>query len=181
MSVCFSFTFSVLTELTVFFRCFRLPQFATRATVLSLECLKHHKMYGDAAHQLIRMTSEDSDLRSALLLEQAALCFVHSKMVRKYAFHMVLAGHRYSKASQRKHSLKCYKQAHQVYEDTRWDLAYDHIHYTIGKQANNLQLYDESVKSFAKLLKGESKQSATQQALFLKEYLMILGVSKYLD
>lgn len=158
-----------------------MPQFATRATVLSLECLKHHNMFGEAAHQLIRMTSEDSDLRSALLLEQAAFCFLHSKMIRKYAFHMVLAGHRYSKASQRKHSLKCYKQAYQIYEDTKWDLACDHIHYTIGKQANNLQLFEEAVESFSKLLKGESKQSATQQAMFLKEYLVILGVSIFCD
>lgn len=154
-----------------------MPQFATRATVLSLECLKHHNMYGDAAHQLIRMTSEESDLRSALLLEQAAYCFLHSKMIRKFAFHMVLAGHRFSKASQKRHSLKCYQQAFQVYEGTTWDLACDHIHFTIGKQANSLQLFEEAVDSFSRLLKGESKQSAGQQALFLREYLMILGVS----
>lgn len=46
--------------------------------------------------------SQDSDLRSALLLEQAAHCFINMKspMVRKYAFHMILAGHRFSKAGQ---------------------------------------------------------------------------------
>lgn len=45
---------------------------------------------------------QDSDLRSALLLEQAAHCFINMKspMVRKYAFHMILAGHRFSKAGQ---------------------------------------------------------------------------------
>lgn len=45
---------------------------------------------------------QDSDLRSALLLEQAAHCFIHMRtpMVRKFAFHMILAGHRYSKAGQ---------------------------------------------------------------------------------
>jgi len=63
------------------------------------------------------MTSEDSDLRSALLLEQAAYCFIGPKMMRKYAFHAVLAGHRFSKAGQKKHSLRCYQQAYQV--DTR--------------------------------------------------------------
>ncbi|CAG9855344.1 unnamed protein product [Phyllotreta striolata] len=153
----------------------KMPQFATRATILSSECLKHQNMFGEAAHQLIRMTSEESDLRSALLLEQASYCFLKSKMVRKYAFHMVLAGHRYSKAAQRKYSLKCYKQAYQVYENTGWDLASDHIHYTIGRQAHNLQQFNEAVDSFAKLLLGESKQTAQQQATFLKEYLTILG------
>ncbi len=45
---------------------------------------------------------QDSDLRSALLLEQAAHCFINMKqpMVRKYSFHMILAGHRFSKAAQ---------------------------------------------------------------------------------
>lgn len=45
---------------------------------------------------------QDSDLRSALLLEQAAHCFINMKgpMVRKFAFHMILAGHRFSKAGQ---------------------------------------------------------------------------------
>lgn len=92
----------------------KMPQFATRATLLSAECLKGRGLYGEAAKQLIRMTSEDSDLRSALLLEQAAYCFIGSRMMRKYAFHAVLAGHRFSKAGQKKHSLRCYQQAYQV-------------------------------------------------------------------
>lgn len=162
-------------SITTYLNTCKMTQFATRATILSSVCLKSQNMFGEAAHQLIRMTSEESDLRSALLLEQASYCFLQSKMVRKYAFHMVLAGHRYSKAAQRKHSLKCYKQAYQVYENTGWDLASDHIHYTIGRQANNLQHFDEAVESFAKLLKGESRQTAQQQATFLKEYLTILG------
>lgn len=95
----------------------KMPQFATRATLLSTLFLKDRQMYGEAAKQLIRMTSEDSDLRSALLLEQASYCFLYStkpSMFRKYAFHMVLAGHRFSKAGQKKHALRCYKQAFQV-------------------------------------------------------------------
>jgi trafficking protein particle complex subunit 8 len=93
-----------------------MPQYAVRATLLSVQCLGGKTLPGEAAKQLIRMTSEECDLRSALLLEQAALCFLSSKpqLPRKYAFHMVLAGHRYSKAQQRKHSLRCYRQAYQV-------------------------------------------------------------------
>ena len=50
----------------------------------------------------LRCHPQDSDLRSALLLEQAAHCFINMKqpMVRKYSFHMILAGHRFSKAAQ---------------------------------------------------------------------------------
>lgn len=156
-----------------------MPQFATRATLLSSECLKSQQSYGEAAHQLIRMTSEESDLRSAILLEQAAYCFLFNKpsMIRKYAFHMVLSGHRFSKASQRKHSLKCYKQAFQIYQEKGWNLAEDHIHYTIGRQANNLNHLQEAVESYSQLLLGNSKQCADQQAVFLKEYLSTFSVS----
>ncbi|KAK2584966.1 hypothetical protein KPH14_002554 [Odynerus spinipes] len=149
----------------------KMPQFATRATLLSAECLKGRGLYGEAAKQLIRMTSEDSDLRSALLLEQAAYCFIGPKMMRKYAFHAVLAGHRFSKAGQRKHSLRCYQQAYQVYRNRGWSLAEDHIHFTIGRQAASLKQVTESVRAFEKLLNANSKQPAPQQAAFLREFL----------
>lgn len=149
----------------------KMPQFATRATLLSAECLKGRGLYGEAAKQLIRMTSEDSDLRSALLLEQAAYCFIGPKMMRKYAFHAVLAGHRFSKAGQRRHSLRCYQQAYQVYRNRGWSVAEDHIHFTIGRQAASLKQVKESVKAFEKLLNANSKQPALQQAAFLREFL----------
>lgn len=152
----------------------RLAQFATRATLLSTECMKSRGLYGESAHHFIRMTSEESDLRSALLLEQACYCFLQCTkpmMFRKYAFHMVLAGHRFSKAAQKKHALRCYKQAAQVYIGKGWNLAEDHVNFTIGKQANNLHLLNEAVAAFALMLSGKSKQSPQQQEIFLKEYL----------
>lgn len=152
----------------------RLPQFATRATLLSSECLRTGRLYGEAAKQLIRMTSEDSDLRSALLLEQAAYCFLQSQpkpLYRKYAFHIVLAGHRYTKSGQRRHAFRCYKQAYQVFADRGWSLAEDHIQYTIGKQAVTLKQLHEASQALAHLLRPSSLQSCAQQAAFLREYI----------
>lgn len=152
----------------------RMPQFATRATLFSTECLKGRGMYGEAAKQLIRMTSEESDLRSALLLEQAAYCFLASArppMPRKYAFHLVLAGHRFSKANQKRHSLRCYRQAYQVYEGKNWSLAEDHIHHTIGRMASGLKQGQEAAEAFARLLPRGSRQAPAQQSTFLKEFL----------
>ncbi|KAL1402335.1 hypothetical protein pipiens_006143 [Culex pipiens pipiens] len=151
----------------------KMPQFATRATLLSIECLKSAKLYQEAAKQLIRMTSEDSDLRSALLLEQAAYCYLLATppQYRKYAFHSVLAGHRFSKSGQRKHSFRTYKQAYQIFENRGWSLAEDHIQYTIGRQAINLKKLDEASNCLAHLLRPSSLQSATQQAFFLKDFL----------
>ncbi|KAI5711168.1 hypothetical protein M8J75_014759 [Diaphorina citri] len=153
----------------------KMPQFATRATLLSFEFLKDIGSYSEAARQLVRMTSEDSDLRSGLLLEQAAYCYLYASrsMARKYAFHLVLAGHRYSKAKQRRHSLRCYRQAYQIYENSGWSAATDHIHLTIGKHTASLQQLEESVHSMAKLL-GPSKQPPVQQEMFLRDYILTL-------
>lgn len=155
----------------------KLPQLATRAALLSTECLRHLGQHSSVAAQLIRLTSEDSDLRSALLLEQAAYCFLQAgtaPSVRKYAFHVVLAGHRYSKAGHRKHSLRAYQEALQVYQGRNWSLAEDHIHFTIGRQSTYLKLVQGAHEAFHCLLAKHSEQSPTQQLLFLREYLLVL-------
>ncbi|XP_071958347.1 trafficking protein particle complex subunit 8-like isoform X2 [Antedon mediterranea] len=151
------------------------PSFATRAILLSTETLKARGMYGEAAMEFIRMTGEDSDLRSALFLEQGAHCFINMKtpMARKYAFHMILAGHRYSKAGQRKHALRCYCQALQVYKGKGWILSEDHINFTIGRQSFNLKQLENASAAFKHLLTYDSRQPAVQQAAFLREYLFV--------
>ncbi|XP_059476343.1 trafficking protein particle complex subunit 8 [Neocloeon triangulifer] len=156
----------------------KLPQFATRAALLSSEILKSRGLMGEAAQQLIRLTSEDSDLRSALLLEQAAYCFLGThkvqKLGRKYGFHMVLAGHRFNKAGLRPHALRCYLQALQIFEGKHWGLAEDHILFTVGRQSAFLRKLPEARDSFAKLLCSGSQQASSQQSVFLREYLQTL-------
>lgn len=158
----------------------RMNQFATRATLLSVECLKARGLFGEAAKQLIRMSGEDSDLRSAVLLEQAAYCFLSNNrpiMHRKYAFHMVLAGHRYSKASHRNHSMRCYYQAYQIYSNKSWCAAEDHILYTIGKHASHLKLANNAFEALSRLVTRPSKQPSQQQEIYLKDYLLSIQQS----
>lgn len=149
---------------------------AERCALLSAEILKSQGKYSEAATLLIKMTSEDSDLRSALLLEQAAHCFINMRnpMVRKFAFHMILAGHRFSKAGQRRHALRCYSQAMQVYKDRGWSLAEDHINFTIGRQSFTLGQPEDALLAFRQILVNDSRQTATQQAAFLREYLYVV-------
>ncbi|XP_056234287.1 trafficking protein particle complex subunit 8 isoform X1 [Seriola aureovittata] len=148
---------------------------AERCALLSAEILKSQGKYSEAATLLIKMTSEDSDLRSALLLEQAAHCFINMRnpMVRKFAFHMILAGHRFSKAGQRRHALRCYCQAMQVYKERGWSLAEDHINFTIGRQSFTLRQPESAVVAFRQILTNDSRQTATQQGAFLREYLYV--------
>ncbi|XP_028817485.1 LOW QUALITY PROTEIN: trafficking protein particle complex subunit 8 [Denticeps clupeoides] len=148
---------------------------AERCALLSSEVLKSQAKYSEAATLLIKMTSEDSDLRSALLLEQAAHCFINMRnpMVRKFAFHMILSGHRYSKAGQRQHALRCYCQALQVYRGKGWSLAEDHINFTIGRQSFTLRQPGSAAAAFRHILVNDSQQSPVQQAAFLREYLYV--------
>ena len=78
-------------------------QFATRATLLSTEALRANTLYLKAAHQFVHLANDDTDIRSALLLEQAAHCYLAQAAqpwLRKYAFFLSLAGHRFTKMGQ---------------------------------------------------------------------------------
>ncbi|KAL7753947.1 hypothetical protein RI367_000880 [Sorochytrium milnesiophthora] len=157
-------------------RC-RLPQYATRATLLYYELLRSRIMHRSATSFLIRMTTEDSDLRSALLLEQAALCFLEGSsvapMARKYMFHLVLAGHRFGKAGQREHSMRCYLTALELYEEKAWKLIQDHLLFTLTRQSFHAGRLQDAVDSSVKLLRPGGQQSASQQSNYLKEFLYI--------
>ncbi|XP_077463762.1 trafficking protein particle complex subunit 8-like [Stigmatopora argus] len=148
---------------------------AQRCALLSAEILKSQGKYSEAATLLIKMTSEDSDLRSALLLEQAAHCFINmrTRMLRKFAFHMILAGHRFSKAGQKRHALRCYRQAMQVYKGRSWSLAEDHINFTIGRQSFTLGQPERAAQAFKHILTNDGRQTAAQQGAFLREYLYV--------
>ncbi|RHZ88010.1 hypothetical protein Glove_26g15 [Diversispora epigaea] len=152
----------------------KLPFYATRATILHYELLKFRNLYKDAPPALIRLTGDDSDLRSALFLEQAAHAFLRCSkpMVRKYAFHMILAGHRYVKCNQREHAYRCYLAASQVFENHSWSLVDDHINFVLGRQSYHLGDLPTAIKFFLKLLKA-SRQPQTQQSAYLKEFLYI--------
>ncbi|XP_077503967.1 trafficking protein particle complex subunit 8 homolog l(3)76BDm isoform X1 [Amblyomma americanum] len=154
----------------------KVPHLATRAALLSAECLWQVGQASVAAGQLIRLTSEGSDLRSALLLEQAALCFLRATPTcpRKFAFHLVLAGHRFAKAAHRRHALHAYSQALQVYQGRGWSLAEGHMQFTIGRQSAQLKQLVRAREAFHRLLAQRSAQSPSQQLLFLREFLLVL-------
>lgn len=76
--------------------------FSTRCALLSTEALKASNLHAKAASQFITLANDETDIRSALFLEQAALCHLAQPMpwIRKYAFFMSLAGLRYNKSGQ---------------------------------------------------------------------------------
>ncbi|KAI8335602.1 ER-golgi trafficking TRAPP I complex 85 kDa subunit-domain-containing protein [Blakeslea trispora] len=154
-------------------RC-RSPFHATRTTVMYYELLKVRKMWKEIPTALVRMTGEDSDLRSALFLEQAAHCFLrgHKPMVRKYGFHLVMAGHRYGKSSQRWLAYRTYQMASSVLQDNAWSVARSHIQFALGRQAFYLGRLEDAVGYFSDVL-SDTKQAPQQQVAHIREFLFI--------
>lgn len=77
---------------------------------------------------------------------------------------------------QRRHALRCYCQAMQVYKAKGWSLAEDHINFTIGRQSFTLRQPENAVAAFRHILINDSKQAASQQGAFLREYLYVYKV-----
>ncbi|KAI8381466.1 ER-golgi trafficking TRAPP I complex 85 kDa subunit-domain-containing protein [Radiomyces spectabilis] len=154
-------------------RC-RSPFYATRTTVMYYELLKARRMWREIPTALVRMTGEDSDLRSALFLEQAAHCFLRAPrpLVRKYGFHLVMAGHRYGKAAQRHHAFRCYKMASFILTGDQWSVAKNHVQFALGRQAFHLGHLEEAVSYFADVL-ADTKQTPQQQLAHVREFLFI--------
>lgn len=160
----------------------RMPWYGLRATLYSAECLKARGLHLDAALQFVKSTSEDNDLSTALLLEQAALCFISGKMSsrRKYAFHMVLAGHRFAKAAQRQHSVRAYRRALQVYRGRGWVYADDHIHFALARHCLALKDFSTARDALTLLLNSAvaadgviGQHTGSQHALTLRELISV--------
>ena len=120
------------------------------------------------------MTNEAKDLRSALLLEQASYCYLMSNppLVRKYAFHIILSGYRFSKSGQKKHSSRAYRQGFQVYKGRGWELSENHILYTLGHQSLLLKDHYTASSLFNELV-ATTNSSKIQQMCHLREFFIV--------
>lgn len=150
-------------------------RYATRTALWLVGIYKAREQFREAAATLMRASLEESNLRAGLLLEQAAYCFLLAEpmMLRKYGFHMVLAGNRYNLSAQRKHAIRAYTYVSGVYEGKGWNYISDHCNFTLGRLSAFLGSYNEAMKFFMRLL-ACSHQSATMQATFLREFLYVL-------
>jgi len=154
------------------------PEFAVRATLFDGLCLKQQGMFSEAATSYIRMTNELSDLRSAMLLEQAAYCFLLASPAspRKYGFHIVLAGYRFTKTGNcKQHAARLYKQGSMVYSDSTWQLSNQHILYTLGHLKFMLKDFSGAAEYFNCLIENAVSGTAVnlQQMVHLREYFLV--------
>lgn len=155
---------------------------AVRTAVIAGEiynALSHMGLFTDymdnASAALIRGSTMEQGICSAVLMERAALCDLHARQpkFRKYGFRMVMAGHIYDSLGHSPHSARCYSLARAIYDCSGWFQVEDHINFTLAQQANRLNDPMASINLFLKLI-GTGRNSASQQEALLYEFGLIV-------
>lgn len=144
---------------------------ATRCGIWWAEMLKTRGQYREASSVYYRVSNEEPSLHSAVLLEQAACCYVLSKppMLRKYGFHLVLAGNSYYISDQKQHAVRAYRNALFVYKQHPWSYINDHVHFNVGRWYGVLGIFDVAIKHLLEVI-ACSHQSLTTQSMFLNDF-----------
>jgi hypothetical protein len=95
--------------------------------------------------------------------------------VRRYSFHLVLAGHRFIKCGYRQHGVRNYLLALKTFSQLNWGAIKDHIHFTLGRQAFHTGAMRESLEYFIELM-SNTRQNVNQQNFYLREFLYVYNV-----
>ncbi|OEL35037.1 Trafficking protein particle complex subunit 8 [Dichanthelium oligosanthes] len=152
---------------------------ATRCGLWWAEMLKARGQYREASSVYFRVSNEEPSLHSAVLLEQAASCYLLSSppMLRKYGFHLILAGNSYYMSDQKQHAVRAYRNALFVYKQNPWSYINDHVHFNIGRWYGVLGILDVAIKHLLEVI-ACSHQSLVTQNMFLTDifnYVQSMG------
>ncbi|CAM6094407.1 unnamed protein product [Calypogeia fissa] len=149
--------------------------YGTRASLWLAEMHKAKSQYREAAAVLSRASTEEASTRSGLLLEQAAYCYLRTTppMLRKYGFHLVLAGNQYANCFQRKLATQVYRSALSIFGSRDWSYIHDHVYFHLGRLSTLLGNHASAVQFFKKVI-ACSHQSSANQAKFLAEFLFVI-------
>ncbi|KAL8453233.1 hypothetical protein Emag_001965 [Eimeria magna] len=100
--------------------------------------------------------AQSQAIRSAMLLEQAAVCLEQAgpSHWRKRNFQLVMAGHTYYKAGYKRFALRCYLHVFEGYEAGGWHHVAQHLRFIMARQTFSLHLLEESILHFLGLLNG---------------------------
>ncbi|EGD73790.1 hypothetical protein PTSG_05483 [Salpingoeca rosetta] len=151
-----------------------MPFHTARVAITAAADFTARTQHADAAATFVRVVSEESDLRSAIFLEQAATCYFASPSSRrKAAFHLVLAAFRFIKAHQRMHARRCYVQAEKLFSGLGWQHIEDHIHQSLARQCEQLGLLHKSIDAYAHVLRecpGSARSHSDVLGTFMHLY-----------
>lgn len=124
----------------------------------------------EVADLLASASSHETPLGAAVLLEQSSAHYYRAGMYRKYAFHMLMAGHMFRSALQEHHALRCFTSALYIYHDGRWDELHNHLRSALAAQLYSLGRMSVSVELYAKLVGTRSggRVSVKSQQKFIQ-------------
>lgn len=129
----------------------------------------------EIADLLASASSHETPLGAAVLLEQSSSHYHHAGMQRKYAFHMLMAGHMFRSAGQERHSFRCFSASLFVYHGERWEELKSHLRSAIAAQLYGMGRYALSMQFYAKLISmtGGGRVSVRSQQKFLNHIIDI--------
>jgi len=136
-------------------------------------CDRRHMEIADL---LASASSHETPLGAAVLLEQSAAHYHRAGMVRKYAFHMLMAGHMFRSAGgQERHAFRCFAASLYVYHGERWGELRSHLRSALAAQLYGMGRFALSMQFYAKLIgmKGGGRVSVRSQQKFLNHIVNV--------
>jgi len=137
---------------------------------------KHMEM----ADLLASASSHETPLGAAVLLERSSSHYYQAGMIRKYAFHMLMAGHMFRSAGQDRHAFRCFAASLYVYHGERWGELRSHLHSALAAQLFGMSRFALAMQFYAKLIgsAGGGRVSVRSQQKFLNHLVEICREQK---
>mmetsp|Transcript_143 Transcript_143/g.202 ORF Transcript_143/g.202 Transcript_143/m.202 type:complete len:2064 (-) Transcript_143:174-6365(-) len=133
----------------------------------------------EVADLLASASSCETPLGAAALLEQSSGHYYRAGMYRKFAFHMLMAGHMFRSAKMNEHALRCFIAASHIYDgeliDKRsWDQLKNHITSALAAQVHAMGRMALGLCLYSRLIGSSGGQvSVRSQKKFLDHLLEI--------
>jgi hypothetical protein len=128
----------------------------------------------EIADLLASASSHETPLGAAVLLEQSSVHYYRAGMLRKFAFHMLMAGHMFRSAGQERHAFRCFAASLHVYHGERWDELRSHLRTALAAQLYGMGQFALSMQFYAKLISaGGGRVSVRSQQKFLNHIVDI--------
>lgn len=126
----------------------------------------------EIADLLASASSHETPLGAAILLEHSSSHYYRAGMLRKFAFHMLMAGHMFRSAGQERHAFRCFAASLYVYHCERWGELRSHIRSALAAQLYGMERFALSMQFYVMLMSG-GRVSIRSQAKFVKNVVNI--------
>jgi len=131
----------------------------------------------ETADSLASASSNETPLGAAVLLEQSSGHYHRAGMYRKFAFHILMAGHMFRSAGQETHAVRCFASALSVYHggDRYWPELFNHLTSALAGQLYGMKRMQLSLQLYAELVgtTGGGRVSVRSQQKFIDHLVTI--------